>query len=375
MSRSAIFFLMHLLGCLLFLALPYFFAENPVVKLAQLPTNAHERRNLASYLLTIAFFYTNYYILIPRLFFPRRYVRYGLSVWGCFLLVQTTLTLILHSGEGAPPRRDVPGRTFSGAPPDGRRPPPPFDEDRPPPPMNAPSSGPPTGDAIGLPPEILQTLLLFLAGLLLSLAIRINNRWRETERERLHTELLYLKAQINPHFLFNTLNSIYSLAIEQAPTTADAIVQLSSLLRYVITEGRNERVALSQELAHIGHYVALQRLRIPETVEVVYQMTGNASGCQIAPLLLISFVENAFKYGVSPQEPSRIEIEFSVADGQLNGRVFNRKVRVSDATAASSGIGLSNTKARLTLQYPGRHEVMIRDEADSFTIDLRIDLN
>lgn len=364
MSRKAVIALMHLSGCLLFLGLPYLFASDPLAKLAELPTNAHERRNLASFLLTIAFFYANYGYLIPRLFFERRYVPYGLSVVGCFLLVQLTLTVILRAGEGTPARFPGPPPTNQPLlPPPELRPYPPADRR----PMRARQEP-------GLPPELLQTFFLFTAGLLLPLAIRINNRWRETERERLNTELLYLKAQINPHFLFNTLNSIYSLAIEQAPTTADAIVQLSSLLRYVITEGRNERVALSQELAHIGHYVALQRLRIPETVEVDYSVQGNAIGCQIAPLLLISFVENAFKYGVSPQEPSRIELWFSLEKGQLKGRIFNRKVRVSDAVVASSGIGLSNTKARLRLQYSGHYALRIQDEADSFTVDLTIDL-
>ncbi len=373
MNRNVTLIIIHLLGCVAFLALPYIFAEDGRAKLAELPRNPHEQRNLLSYGLTIAFFYVNFYQLIPRFFFRRKYVLYGLSVLGCFLVMQQTLTVV--NQEAGP----VPGRRME------RRLPPPMDErpllperNRPPgPPREGPppGSGPPAFRQPDLPPEISQTFFLFSAGLLLSLAIRINNRWRETEQERLQTELSYLKAQINPHFLFNTLNSIYSLAIEESPATADALVQLSQFLRYVIAEGRRDRVALSHELAYIGHYVALQRLRLDNTVPIQYTTEGNANGYQVAPLLLISFIENAFKYGVSPQEPSRIDIRIRVEENQVHCHVFNQKVRVFQPTAVASGIGLTNTKARLQLVYPGRHELVIRDEPDSFTVDLSLSLS
>ena len=368
MSRKAALVIIHLLGCLAFLALPYFFAEDGFAKLAELPVNPHEQRNLVSYLLTISFFYANLFWLIPRLYFRRKYVLYSLSVLGCFLLMQGTLATIN--------RRGIPLSPGSGQvrlPPSSFRPPAPDGAHRPPLPPPGPS-----GAKLyqpGLPPEISQTFFLFVAGLLLSLAIRINNRWRETERERLNTELSYLKAQINPHFLFNTLNSIYSLAIEQSPATADAIVQLSSFLRYVIAEGRQNSVALSHELAYIGHYLALQKLRLVDTVSVQYTTLGHPGHVQIAPLLLISFIENAFKYGVSPQEPSRIDIRIEVTESRLYCCVFNQKVHVADTLTVSSGIGLSNTRARLQLLYPGQHQLQIRDLPDSFTVELSLTLS
>ncbi|RYF75863.1 MAG: sensor histidine kinase [Cytophagaceae bacterium] len=368
MSRSAYLILIHLLSCLAFLALPYVFAQDGFAKLAELPINPHEQRNLGSYLLTIAIFYTNFYWLIPRLFFSKKYVLYGLCVVICFMLVQGTLTVI---NQRANPTfsEELPQHVSDHGPPYGQD-----GQPGPPPPM------PPGGSFRGGPPqssfpaEISQTFFLFLVGLLLSLAIRINSRWRETEQQRLSTELSYLKAQINPHFLFNTLNSIYSLAIEQSAATADAIVQLSSFLRYVITEGRLDKVALSHEMAYVGHYIALQRLRLDGTVPIQYTTQGNSHGLQIAPLVLISFIENAFKYGASPQEPSQITIQIDVAGEELHLFVFNQKVRVSDATAASSGIGLTNTKARLQLLYPGRHKLEIRDEPASFTVNLYLTL-
>lgn len=370
MSRSSYLVLIHLVSCLAFLALPYVFAQDGFAKLAELPGNPHEQRNLASYLLTIAFFYTNFYWLIPRYFFSKKYTMYTLCVLGCFLLMQGTLTLI-NRQAGPPPAFTEPAHDRPGFGP----PPPalPGEPMAPPPmrPIEQPSGGPPQSN---LPAEISQTFFLFLVGLLLSLAIRINSRWRETEQQRLSTELSYLKAQINPHFLFNTLNSIYSLAIEQSAATADAIVQLSSFLRYVIAEGRQDRVALSHEIAYIGHYVALQQLRLGDTVPVQYTTTGSSHGLQIAPLLLISFIENAFKYGVSPQEPSRIEIRVDVVENRLHCYVFNRKVRVSETAVAGSGIGLTNTNARLNLLYPGRHQLQIQDQPDSFTVNLYLTL-
>jgi hypothetical protein len=362
MSRKAVLVFIHLFGCLAFLAFPYVFAEDGIAKLAELPYNSHERRNLASYLLTIGFFYLNFYVLIPRLFFRRKFMLYGVCVLGCFLTVQGILVTIVRQGHRQRPNHPhvhQPPRSFP-------------DQGQPPMSPGRPRGfGPPQ---VG-PPEISQTFFLFVAGLLLSLAIRINNRWRETERQRLDTELSYLKAQINPHFLFNTLNSIYSLAIIESPPTANAIVQLSSFLRYVIDEGRQDRVALSHELAYIGHYIALQRLRLADTVPIQYTTTGNSNGLQIAPLLLISFIENAFKYGVSPQEPSRIDIRIEMNDRQLHCYVFNRKVRVANSTAQSSGIGLTNTKARLQLLYPGQHVLSINDQPDSFTVELTLTLS
>lgn len=370
MSRRIALILIHLLGCLLFLALPYLFSESGFAKLAELPTNAHERRNLLSYGLTIAFFYVNYYYLIPRLFVGRHYVLYGISVVGAFLLIQTALSVVNRAGSPGSFDRHQQGPRPSHA--DASQPQSHSGGWPAPPKAGYPPPGTPPS---GLPPEINQTFFLFLAGLLLSLAVRINNRWREAERERIQTELRYLKAQINPHFLFNTLNSIYSLAIEQSPSTADAVVQLSSFLRYVIDEGRQDRVALSHELAYIGHYVALQRLRMVDTVQVAYQAPTAVNGYQIAPLLLISFIENAFKYGVSPQEPSQIDVRIELAaGGLLHLHVANQKVRVADPTAVGSGIGLGNTQARLQLLYPGRHELVIRDEPDTFTVELDINL-
>ncbi|UFH53662.1 sensor histidine kinase [Spirosoma sp. KNUC1025] len=376
--------LIHIIGGLAFLALPYFFTSGGFSKLAEVSYNPHEQRNLVSYLLTIGFFYANYYGLIPRFFFTKKYVPYALSVVGSFVAIQVLLVEI--NKRGIPSAR--PTESFPPASGQFRQPPPHRPDEAPssffrrpvPPPER--SFGPPPGAPVagpeqrGFPIESSQTFFLFALSFLLSLMLRTNDRLRETEREKLQTELSFLKAQINPHFLFNTLNSIYSLAIEQSSHTADAIIELSSFLRYITKETNEERVSLSKELAYIGHYVALQKLRLADTVQLLLTTTGSAQGAYIAPLILISFIENAFKYGVNPQEDSIITIAISIQGNELHCRVFNKKVHVTQSLqTAGSGIGLTNTKARLNLLYPNQHRLLICDTADDFTVDLFLTLS
>ncbi|MGA0558990.1 sensor histidine kinase [Larkinella sp. VNQ87] len=332
----------HILIGLAFLALPYIFAPNGFPGLGELLQNPHERTNFLSYLFMLAFFYTHHYVLIPRLYFERHYVGYIGSIIGCFLLLIAGLVLL--------DRQDL----FLN------HPPPPVAGEHP--------QKPPFGF------ELSHALFLFLVGIFVSLFLRINNRWRQTEQEKMATELAYLKAQINPHFLFNTLNSIYSLAIEQSGQTADAIVKLSSLMRYVIRDAGSHEVPLAKELDYIGHYVDLQKLRLDDTVQVDFSISGRPNGKSIAPLILISFIENAFKYGVNPEEKSLIRIRITLSDTQLTLFVFNRKVRFYANNESSGGIGLENTKARLNLLYPDRHKLVITNIPTDFTVDLTIEI-
>lgn len=395
MQSRSIRVLIHIVGGLAFLALPYFFTSGGFSKLAEVSYNSHEQRNLVSYLLTVGFFYANYYGLIPRLFFPKKYVFYTISVIGSFLLIQFLLVEINQRGVllGEANRIPFENRRSNEPPQQGPGEPPPsfFRKPTPPPelrdgqspqpddqmpfarPPGPPKAGP---EQRGFPIESSQTFFLFALSFLLSLMLRTNDRLRETEREKLQTELSYLKAQINPHFLFNTLNSIYSLAIEQSAHTADAIIELSSFLRYITKETQEERVSLVKELEYIGHYIALQKLRLADTVQLSLTTQGNAQGKSIAPLILISFIENAFKYGVNPQEDSVISITISVQENALHCRVFNKKVHITPSLqTAGSGIGLKNTKARLHLLYPNQHQLTIDDRPDDFTIDLLLTLS
>lgn len=325
----------HVLGGLAFLSLPYIFAPEGFSPI----DNPHERAKLSSYLLILGYFYLNYLVLIPRLFFARQYAWFGVCSVVCFLVIA-----FVFGGQGPPPHDHMPGPPRPHGPPH------------------------PMGDI-----DLSQKFFLFLLALFLSLSLRIADRWRAAEEARLSTELSYLKAQINPHFLFNTLNSIYSLALEKSDATADAIVRLSSFMRYVIREAHDDFVPLGKELDYISHYVALQQLRLDDTATVDFQVSGDPSGQEIAPLLLISFIENAFKYGVNPEGKSRIEIRVDIREEVLRLFVENSKVRVFQDEP--TGIGLENTRARLRLLYPRRHELSIRDEGAVFTVNLTLRLS
>lgn len=344
MKQSGIQFFIHIFLVSAFLALPYIFAPTGFPGLAELERNSHERTNFVSYLLMLAFFYTNYYYLIPRFYFNKKYISYAVFILTSFIII----LFFIYTLDKQP----SPLRPFSHRPPHAMR----FDK-------------PPAGF------DNSQTLFLFLVGLVVSFALRINDRLKRSEQEKLTTELSYLKAQINPHFLFNTLNSIYSLAIEKSDRTADAVVMLSSLMRYVIRDASEIMVPLSKEIDYIKNYVSLQKFRLDDTVLIDFDINGNLSNKQIAPLILISFIENAFKYGVNPEQKSLIKIKISMENVDLILHVSNNKVRINHLEESSGGIGINNTRTRLQLLYPGKHQLTIHDNIVNFVIDLKINLS
>lgn len=355
----------HILCGLAFLALPYIFAPEGFSHILRVPSNPHELTNFVAYLVMLGVFYVNYYYLIPQFYFAQKYIVYGLTV-GIFFGI---IFLLLVSVD----RTDIGAGLYRDSPPIHHHTPSPTIKPR-------PQSMPPTPfGEIGLnkPPvgfELSHALFLYLVGIFVSLTLGINHRLRQTEREKLNTELSFLKAQINPHFLFNILNTIYSLAIEQSPRTPDAVVKLSSLMRYVMREADTEFVPLVKEFNYIENYVALQQLRLDDTAQIDFTIKGRPNGQQIAPLILISFIENAFKYGVNPQQKSLIQLYLSIAENHLHLRTFNKKVRVFHNDEASSGIGIENTKMRLKLLYPDKHLLIINETAQDFTVELTLHL-
>jgi LytS/YehU family sensor histidine kinase len=220
-----------------------------------------------------------------------------------------------------------------------------------------------------------EYLFQFMMVLVLSAMIRINNRLKQIEKEKVHAELSYLRAQINPHFLFNTLNSIYSSAIdENADNTASAVVMLSGMMRYVISESQHQYVPLENELSYISDYIELQKIRLGETVHLAYTVSGDPAGKQVAPLILISFIENAFKHGVNPEEDSRINIEIIISGHMLQLSVLNRKVNTVNGHAAENKVGLKNTSNRLNLLYPSKHQLLVKEDEKEYMVLLKINL-
>jgi len=225
------------------------------------------------------------------------------------------------------------------------------------------------------------TLFLFLLVMIVSGGIKIINqlfraerRNEEIEREKATTELALLKSQINPHFFFNTLNNIYSMAVTNSPGTAAAVMKLSSIMRYVLDDSRNNYVPLNKEIQFVENFIALQKDRLTEKVTVQFSCEGVTDDKQIAPLLLIAFVENAFKYGVSTHQPSVITITIKVTDKQLDFMAINQKFPTTMIGQSNTGIGLRNTHRRLELLYGNRHSLHINDDKNAFQVHLILDL-
>lgn len=225
-------------------------------------------------------------------------------------------------------------------------------------------------------------LFPFLTGIAIGISIRLAKEWarnekerRELQAEKLMSELAFLKSQINPHFLFNTLNNICSLARKKSENTESAIIKLSQIMRYMLTDSMQEKVGLEEEVEYLNNFIELQKIRVGEKVDISFTTEGDISAMQLEPLLLIPFVENAFKHGVSYNDKSRICIGLKAVSGELTFMVENSKPPIKDTLKLEqAGIGLKNVYRRLELLYPGRHQLNIRDSESLYHVMLKIKL-
>ena len=196
---------------------------------------------------------------------------------------------------------------------------------------------------------------------------------QQIEAKQVQTELRLLKAQINPHFLFNTLNNLFGMARKQDPQTADGISGLSHLMRYMIYDSNVELISLKKEIQQIDRLIELQKLRFTkdDDIQINFAIDGEAAKVQIPPMLLIPFVENAFKHGISLVAPSFVRIYMNVSEDKLKFSVSNSKHSRSDnKDDIETGIGLKNVSRRLELLYPGKHELAISDGENVFEVRL-----
>jgi two-component system, LytTR family, sensor kinase len=234
----------------------------------------------------------------------------------------------------------------------------------------------------GLLEYCLQSMLTGLMIAFAALAYRILLDWYKNEQirkalehEKLKAELAFLKMQVNPHFLFNSLNNLYSLSVlEKTTKTSDGIMRLSEMIRYMLYEKEDEqsRVSLSREIQHLNSYIDLQRLRHENGMYLQFSMEGNIEQARVAPLLLFPLLENACKHGVvdDPQRP--VTVELKVAPGQIFFSIRNDKNQsFKDHTG---GIGLENVRKRLALLYPDRHTIQITETGTDFFVQLQLPL-
>lgn len=217
----------------------------------------------------------------------------------------------------------------------------------------------------------------------ISSLVKITLHWFQIQNEKadlitknVQTELQFLKSQINPHFLFNTLNNLYALTLKKSDLAPDVVIKLSDMLRYMLYECNEKEVALSKEIKYIQNYIELEKIRLSKNVDIQIKIEGDISKTYIAPLLIIPFIENSFKHGLK-YSSSNAYLHFNVNANQneLAFYIENSKANNmagSIRTNTTGGIGLVNVKKRLELIYPSTHSLKIQESPNSYTIDLKI---
>ncbi|HEV2480528.1 MAG TPA: sensor histidine kinase [Puia sp.] len=397
MKKLTVQIAIHLAAWLCFLLLPLLFFSRP----REIDLTFFKDRYLSTYFIInngffIAFYYLNTYLFLPKLLDQKKFLSYTALILA-LLVFCTFLPRIYHSlsGGNSPNVQVVVGGAGNSSTAPGGASQSPGASQNPrgnssisPGASQRPESfpqGPRPGGSNRVRPLVNPfNLAIFLLVFVFSTGIRVINQWllsearaKEIANEKLKAELSFLKAQINPHFLFNTLNNIYALASAQSEHTAAAVMKLSSIMRYVLTEARNDLVPLEKEIQFTSHYIELQKMRLTDKTIIDFSVRGEPLGRQIAPLLLLPFVENAFKYGISTREYSPINILLEIKDNSLyfsicNHKQLNTTLRVSDNT----GIGISNTKRRLDLFYEDRYSLDIQDKSNEksneFIVHLKV---
>ncbi len=285
-------------------------------------------------LLLVLFYYFNYYFALPRYYFKQKYfifisvhIVFIFGVFGLIIFTSFFLGPCIPSGIEPSLSRFV---------------------------------------GMILPRHI----LVFIFSLLMAL----NDRLKAIDVQKTNTELQLLRAQINPHFLFNVLNTIYGQAIIKSDHTADSIEKLADLMRYSLKEADVPKVSLEKEIGYIESYIALQSLRLTEKTKVKFQIKGVVNNLQIPPMLLMPFIENAFKYGVSNELTTTINIVVEVEGKQLILLVENTKLNDRENIETSNQIGINNVKKRLDLIYGSRYSLAINDGATNYSVLLKISI-
>ena len=289
------------------------------------------------WILLMAFYYTNYYFFIPQILLKRSIVLYLLVVLVFFLsfYLFPEIVHLFHNADSNPLNDGVSFARLS---------------------------------------RIISFLLTFIISTITCIInelfsiISIKNK---VEMEKVKTEQALLKSQFNPHFLFNTLYSIYYLSLTKSDKAPSSILKLSDMMRFILSESQNDYIPIQKEINHITRYIDLQKLRIPDKTQIEFRVENISNEIQIAPLLLMPFIENAFKYGVSTHFNTRIKINLVVEKNSVDLKVSNGKYNHVDENEKHN-FGINNTKKRLEIHYPKSYNLSIIDKEDSFFIHLKI---
>ena len=324
-ARRPLEILIHIISWGIMFGFPFFFVERGNGNINWMAYIRH----FAVPLSFMIVFYVNYFFLVPRYLFQNQAKRY--IVYNIILLCIIGILLHLWQSLTFDP-------SFENKP---RRP--------------------------GMPPGwlfFLRDMLSLVFTIGLSAAIRMSARWtqneaarKEAERNRTEAELKNLRNQLNPHFLLNTLNNIYALIAFNTDKAQLAVQELSKLLRHVLYDNQQTYVSLGKEMDFIRNYIELMRIRLSSNVTVETHIDiAPDNRTEIAPLIFISLIENAFKHGISPTEPSFIRISFSEGNGEVKCEITNSYHPKAETDKSGSGIGLEQVSKRLELIYPGRYQ-------------------
>ncbi|HLK31007.1 MAG TPA: histidine kinase [Puia sp.] len=353
----------HCVVWLIFLSLPLLFISNQPEG-ASIISVLFSLNYFIFFITYIAAFYFNALFLVPQFYLKKKF---GIYLAVIFLMIIIISFVKPFDGllSGNPPPR-MPQRMENTE--NFREPPKPDDFHRPP------------DMAQNHPPRRIDAISIFLLVMVIgvSTAISITQTWHQTEQrasraeaDKANAELSFLKAQINPHFLFNTLNNIYSLAVTKNENTADCIMKLSNIMRYVTDEATEDYVLLQDEIDCITDYIGLQKIRLGDKANINLEIKGNVEQKKITPLILMSFIENVFKYGVSKHEPSGIDIKLFAEAKTITffcrNRIFNSSIHEE-----RKGVGIENAKKRLEYLYHDRHFLNISNENSFYTVQLTL---
>lgn len=320
-----------------------------------------------SFLMTVIplalIFIINRFVLVKRFLFRKQYINYFVSVV-LLIGISTVGASLLHHGKPNMP------------PPKGMNPsmrpihPPAFGN---PPSINNPMKGRPI-------PEWTNLLIFSLLLVGFDTGIRSSFKLLDTEKEKaklekenVENQLAFLRNQISPHFFMNTLNNIHALIDIDSEEAKTSIIQLSKLMRHILYESEVDKVPIKKEMDFITNYVGLMKLRFSDKVEINLKMPDVLPNVSIPPILFVSFIENAFKHGISYNRESFVDISIGITDNWMNLKISNSKNQ-EESSDSASGIGVANTLKRLELIYKDNYQIEITDGKEVYSIYLNIPL-
>jgi hypothetical protein len=308
-------------------------------------------------------FYTNYIVLVPKYFFARKKHKYFLALIfllaGLYFVSDKTNEYIFKHVPGRENTQEI--NRYSG------------EQGKPGPPK--PFTRPPFREMHLFNFAFTSIFLIFF-----STGMRVLERHslteklqKELEKEKLNSELAFLKNQISPHFFFNTLNNIYSLISINAEDSQKAVLRLSKLMRYLLYDSEHGNTKLSNEIDFMNNYIDLMKLRMSSKISLAVSFPEKYEDLSVPPLIFIPFIENAFKHGISYREKSFIDISMKTEDTSILFRCANSVVKNDESSKPEhSGIGLGNVTKRLNLLFPGKHEMKINKSEKEFEVLLQI---